>query len=693
MDAKKKKYAFPRPDKIVEVTENKLRTGEGCAQTSGGISPERADRLLRTVELSRAELDRALREDRQRRAAASAAPAGQFPAAPLAAVYGAATDAPAAQVAEDGAAGTPTASGPLQAAPADGGLDPARAAHLLHTAELSRAELLKGLRLREEAQRRAEAAELDEAAIPVPSAPTLGEVVTQVPAAPAPGENPAAAPQQTVAADTPASAPAAAPCVSAVPAAAGSAPAPAAPAVPELSAAGAATPATAANAVRVTAAAAACPVPAPSAAVAPAAPSAAGIPAAAELAAKTAAAPARTREEEAARAEQLLALAIALDAVGERKAAAPVPFLKRLFCPASGAFALLAALLLVPLFLLATSDAKLYYIYEDGALEAVTLSAADDYAGVFADGGLALDAADGVAAESLGGTRKLTVTRAYPVTVTADGKTLEDKVLGATAGQLLDRLGIAVGPDDLLTPAADTVLQPGDRVVVQRVTYAERTVTEAVSSAEVTKSSPLLSDGRTAVMNDGGGRDGVATRTYRDKYIDGALDSSTLLSETYETWPWDVVTLKGDSAAHMSPLDGSKYTDVQIVDNAPTSYTGVLENGVCTAYSFKPGTFGASGMYMVQGFVAVNPNVIPYGSLLYITSADGSFVYGWAVAADIGEAMMAGYVDIDLFFETYTESTLFGKHRMNVYIVDQLTQDQLKEYEAQPGMFRSRVPS
>ncbi|MEG2678026.1 MAG: 3D domain-containing protein, partial [Oscillospiraceae bacterium] len=119
----------------------------------------------------------------------------------------------------------------------------------------------------------------------------------------------------------------------------------------------------------------------------------------------------------------------------------------------------------------------------------------------------------------------------------------------------------------------------------------------------------------------------------------------------------------------------------------------VLQNAVCTAYSFKPGTFGASGMHMFQGFVAVNTNVIPYGSLLYITSPTGKFTYGWAIAADVGEAMMAGYVDIDLFFETYTESALFGKHKMNVYVVKQLNQPELEQYAAHPGMFRSRVPS
>ena len=90
--------------------------------------------------------------------------------------------------------------------------------------------------------------------------------------------------------------------------------------------------------------------------------------------------------------------------------------------------------------------------------------------------------------------------------------------------------------------------------------------------------------------------------------------------------------------------------------------------------------------------VAVDPNEYSYGDLLYITSADGSFVYGWAIVADACEAAMYGDVAIDCFFETYGESVLFGKRYLNVYVVDTLNQEQLTEYTAHEGMFNLRVP-
>ena len=78
----------------------------------------------------------------------------------------------------------------------------------------------------------------------------------------------------------------------------------------------------------------------------------------------------------------------------------------------------------------------------------------------------------------------------------------------------------------------------------------------------------------------------------------------------------------------------------------------------------------SSGLGLHYGTVAVNPNVIPYGTKMYITSPDGKFVYGWAIATDTGTAMMEGTVGVDLFYETYLESSLNWKNEVNIYIYD-----------------------
>lgn len=377
-------------------------------------------------------------------------------------------------------------------------------------------------------------------------------------------------------------------------------------------------------------------------------------------------------------------------AIGGSRLAAECRFY-RPFLASGAACALCALLLLAPLTALHFADG-LCYIYEDGALKGIALASAQQPAEAFERAGVELGPADAVETELLGSTAYMSVVRAHDITVVADGETFEHSVLGKNAREALAELGISVGENDRVSPADDAPLTNGDVVTLERIRYEYRDVVEAVPWRTVTKPSPLIDDGETLVMDEGEQRDGEALRTYRDVYADGELERSEVVAEIYDRYPWDLVYLEGKSDAPMSSLDGGDFTDIPVVNNAPLIYKRLLENSVCTAYSYNPGTWGASGMYLVQGFVAVDTSVIPYGSLLYITSPSGKFTYGWAVAADVGEAMVAGYVDIDLFFETYRESALFGKHRMNVYVVKQLTQSELEKYIANEGMFRLRVP-
>ena len=75
----------------------------------------------------------------------------------------------------------------------------------------------------------------------------------------------------------------------------------------------------------------------------------------------------------------------------------------------------------------------------------------------------------------------------------------------------------------------------------------------------------------------------------------------------------------------------------------------------------------ATGARAVYGIVAVDPGVIPLGSRLYIETADGSFIYGHAVAADTGGAIKGNR--IDLCFNTRQEALNFGRRQVKVYVL------------------------
>ena len=98
------------------------------------------------------------------------------------------------------------------------------------------------------------------------------------------------------------------------------------------------------------------------------------------------------------------------------------------------------------------------------------------------------------------------------------------------------------------------------------------------------------------------------------------------------------------------------------------SYQSII-SGTATAYYTDTVSGTATGRMAEYGVVAVNPEVIPYGTILYICSPDGSCVYGYAVAGDTGGTLMAGTVLVDLYYDNYQQCCWFGCRRMNIYIV------------------------
>lgn len=260
---------------------------------------------------------------------------------------------------------------------------------------------------------------------------------------------------------------------------------------------------------------------------------------------------------------------------------------------------------------------------------------------------------------------QLTAPITVRATVTVDGKTIPCEVEnGVTVGELLHREGITYDGNDLLTPAAEKPLEDGDAIVLKRVDIAEYTVDESIPYQTIRKNSPLLGAGRTKTLQEG--RTGVITKTYIHCTVDGRQEEMQLLGQKVSRGPVEEIILVGGNAP-VSPLDFGFEVDAH---GKPLHYKKVLTNQIATGYSARSGALTASGRTAAVGTVAVNPNVIPYGSKLYIASADGNFVYGCAVAADTGTGLMQGIVDVDLFYETYSESALNGRKIVDIYVLE-----------------------
>lgn len=85
------------------------------------------------------------------------------------------------------------------------------------------------------------------------------------------------------------------------------------------------------------------------------------------------------------------------------------------------------------------------------------------------------------------------------------------------------------------------------------------------------------------------------------------------------------------------------------------------------ASAYLPSDGGGSGITATgiparYGVVAVDPDVIPLGSRLFIPG------YGEAIAADTGGAIIGN--TIDLCMESYDEAIAFGRRSVEVYVID-----------------------
>ena len=280
--------------------------------------------------------------------------------------------------------------------------------------------------------------------------------------------------------------------------------------------------------------------------------------------------------------------------------------------------------------------------------------------------------------------RLMQVLRAYTVPVTADGQTRDVITTGATAAELLAQLGLTYDDNDILTPAADETVTEGSSLTLQRVEYVDYTEDVVIPSQRQEVPTSLFYRDHDETMMLQEGSDGLDTVTWRDVYIDGTWTEKQELDRVTQVGMVPTVVKVYGEQAPVSSFVGPEIVDGVPSEGVAETYTGQRSTG----YSASSTAKGASGQRLTYGTVAVNPNIIPYGTLMYITSDDGSFVYGYAYAADTGTAMMEGHAFVDLYYQTYQESVESAVVPVTVYIIGD---DVASRYEEQNDAIRQTL--
>ena len=256
------------------------------------------------------------------------------------------------------------------------------------------------------------------------------------------------------------------------------------------------------------------------------------------------------------------------------------------------------------------------------------------------------------------------------VKIFADGNNYVVRAKGSVA-DAIDAAGIEVDDDDLINVGLSEPLNTNTNIVINRVEYVTEVKLEAIEYATEYKEDDSYVVGFSKVLVDG--EDGELAKTICHTYVDGKLASSDVVSTEVTEEPVDEVIVQG--TADVNPIAAMSISQLDVPDylaldenGVPTSYSNVLTGKSC-AYSANPSAKTASGRQVKVGYVAVDPAIIPYGTELYIVSTDGKYVYGYAVAADTGTALLDGRILVDLFMESYDASCDWGAKQVNIYIL------------------------
>lgn len=254
----------------------------------------------------------------------------------------------------------------------------------------------------------------------------------------------------------------------------------------------------------------------------------------------------------------------------------------------------------------------------------------------------------------------------WSVEITADGWStlVQGTDADTTVADAIQQAGVTVGELDRVSADTDAIVTDGMLVQVDRVAYEEYTVTQTIPFKTVYRYTGVLKPDKTKV--DRAGSNGQKVITYRKSIVNGVVVSDEKVDEEITKKAVDKIVMKGPSyGTPLSPTPADVTIDLD-AKNQPINYSRVIY-GSCTAYHC--GTKTSIGLKPAVGVVAVNPKQIPYGSLLWITSKDGKFVYGYAIAGDTGGFASDGSAVLDLYMGSVQECIQFGRRNLNVYVI------------------------
>ena len=243
-----------------------------------------------------------------------------------------------------------------------------------------------------------------------------------------------------------------------------------------------------------------------------------------------------------------------------------------------------------------------------------------------------------------------------------------------TVEQALSGAGIALGALDRVEPAPTAQVTDSVEIRVIRVRQSQEHHQEVVPFEYIRRDDPTLPLGLRRHMQSGS--PGTLIRRIETRTEDGEVVSRTVAEDLMLDMPRaDVMhygTLK--LSGPMASLEAAKHLPrYDAVTSDTLSVSRILYDVVATGYEAGPRSTGKQpghqwygvtsiGWRATPGIIAVDPDVIPYKTRLYVPG------YGFGIAGDTGKDIVNRR--IDLFYGTEQEAVRWGRRNLRVYILE-----------------------
>ncbi|WP_208607711.1 3D domain-containing protein [Paenibacillus pectinilyticus] len=267
---------------------------------------------------------------------------------------------------------------------------------------------------------------------------------------------------------------------------------------------------------------------------------------------------------------------------------------------------------------------------------------------------------------------KIIIEHASPIQLTADGKTTTVYTTARTVESALQRLHIALGENDRITPEPTAALSAGDDIKIVRVKKETEEVTEPIAFETEKKNDANLLKGKEQVVQEG--KEGVKIKKKEKTFEDGVLVAEAVVGEEVQTESVSKVVSVGTKNPVVVLSASSPSVDEVSKNGVTFGYKQILKNVKLTAYSADAASTGKdegsygfgktyTGTTVTEGrTIAVDPKVIPLGWWVYIEGI------GFRRAEDIGSGVKGQMIDV--YYEDHGYANKFGtKQGYTVYVV------------------------